>query len=194
MSRRISTLLFSLLTVIFWCGLSVGASDPVPLSTSPEDRIQILPDGEYGAILRKQIDLSKSEILVSMYLFRTDKSRSNPANRIQEALGKAAKRGVAIKVLLEREEDQNSSLTENNRNTARMLESQGIRVFFDPPNKRTHTKVLVIDRRYAFIGSHNLTRSALQSNHELSVMIASRSFAEKAAQYVEAIIHESEKK
>ncbi|WP_243688574.1 phospholipase D-like domain-containing protein [Geotalea toluenoxydans] len=41
-----------------------------------------------------------------------------------------------------------------------------------------------MDSRYVFIGSHNLTQSALQHNNELSVMIDSPEMAAEIKAYL----------
>jgi phosphatidylserine/phosphatidylglycerophosphate/cardiolipin synthase-like enzyme len=74
------------------------------------------------------------------------------------------------------------------------MRDHGIAVIFDSPRRRTHTKALVIDRTVVFIGSHNFTRSALQNNHELSVLIISKEVGEETARYIEGLWDESEKK
>jgi phosphatidylserine/phosphatidylglycerophosphate/cardiolipin synthase-like enzyme len=51
----------------------------------------------------------------------------------------------------------------------------------------THTKLVVIDRRYLLIGSHNLTQSALKFNHEASVRIDSAPLAEEALVYMNSL-------
>jgi phosphatidylserine/phosphatidylglycerophosphate/cardiolipin synthase-like enzyme len=45
-----------------------------------------------------------------------------------------------------------------------------------------------------FVGSHNFTRSALQNNHEISVLIDSRDISEQTAVYIEKLMGESKRK
>jgi len=45
--------------------------------------------------------------------------------------------------------------------------------------------VAVIDRRLSFIGSHNLTDSALKYNRELSLLVDSHEVAEEILAYLE---------
>ncbi|MBI4715713.1 MAG: phospholipase [Nitrospirae bacterium] len=181
-----------LLLILLGSSPGWAAEPAAPLSASPE--IQILPDRDYAKVLFPKLGEAKTEILISIYLFKTDDSRSNPTNKIEKLLEKAAKRGVTVKVLMERESDADSILTRSNEETAERLAAHGIRVIFDSPKRRTHTKALVIDRRYVFIGSHNFTRSALRQNREVSVLIDHRPTAEKTAAYIESLIRESEKK
>ena len=123
-----------------------------------------------------------------MYVFKTTGKGTNSANRVKDALIRASKRGVNVKVLLELEEGNSSTLNEENRYTADRLSSGGVKVYFDSPQRRTHAKLVVIDKKYSFIGSHNLTLSALQHNKELSLMIESEEVAVKTAKYIEDMI------
>ncbi len=148
----------------------------------------LLEDAEYFNALIQKLNESKSHILVSMYIFKTTGSKSNAANKVRDALTAAAKRGINVKVLLEIEDERSSSLNEENRSTADSLVQGGVNVYFDSPHRRTHVKAVVIDDRYTFIGSHNLTASALQYNKELSLMIDSAEVAKKTAKYIEDMI------
>ena len=48
----------------------------------------------------------------------------------------------------------------------------------------THLKVTVIDGRYVYLGSHNLTEGALRYNNELSVLIDSPEIAAETLTYL----------
>lgn len=156
-----------------------------------KDHILLLRDKEYYKVLLDRIDGARKEIIMSMYLFTTSGKRRSPPNRIKTALIRAAKRGVEVRVLLETEDVIDSHINYENTLTARKLLSGGIHVYFDSPHRRTHVKALVIDRRFVFIGSHNLTGSALRYNHELSVMIDSQQLAEKVRKYILTLIKNS---
>ena len=158
------------------------ASGPTP---TEEKGVFLLEDNRYLDSLLDQIKKSQSNILISMYIFKTTGKKTSAANKVKDALIKAAKRGVKVKVLLEVEDGRSSTLNEENRLTAANLEKGGIKVYFDSPRRRTHVKAIVIDDRYTFIGSHNLTASALQYNKELSLMIDSVEVAKKTAKYIE---------
>ena len=46
-------------------------------------------------------------------------------------------------------------------------------VVYDPVTVTTHTKLLIIDGEISVVGSTNWTYSALEKNHEVSVLIRS---------------------
>src|SRR3972149_7833849 len=156
-----------------------------------ESRVIILEDKAYFDALLDKVNGAKSNILISMYIFKTTSKESSSANQIKKALVKAAKRGVLVKVLLELEGGRSSSLNKENRYTADGLIKGGVKVYFDSPGKRTHTKAIVIDNRYTFIGSHNLTTGALHYNNELSLMMDLPEVARETARYIEEIIGSS---
>ncbi|MBE9545912.1 MAG: phospholipase [Proteobacteria bacterium] len=150
-------------------------------------RATLLKNRAYFPTLIKAIDNAKNEIVMSFFLFKTNGYRSNYPDRLLNHLIRAAERGVKVKVLLEIGKDSNSQINKNNIETAMRLRKGGIDVSFDHPTTRTHTKVVVIDRRYTFLGSHNLTSSALKYNNELSVLIDSPKVARKALSYINSL-------
>jgi phosphatidylserine/phosphatidylglycerophosphate/cardiolipin synthase-like enzyme len=89
-----------------------------------------------------------------------------------------------IHVVLEGGRDATSSVDQDNRETAQRLRRAGIDVSFDSPRRTNHTKAVVIDRTYTFLGSHNLTNSALKYNHELSLFVHSPELSREILHYI----------
>lgn len=170
-----------------------GKSATVVRATVDKAGVNILEDRRYFEALMKKIEAAKKDIIISMYIFKTTGKKVNSAIKVREALINASGRGVVIKVLLEREDEKGSSLNYENEYTAKKLVNGGVAVYFESPGKRTHVKAVVIDGKYAFIGSHNLTASALQYNNELSLMIDSEEVAGEIARYIESMINKSSK-
>ena len=71
-----------------------------------------------------------------------------------------------------------------------LLRKNGIPVSLDSLDVTSHMKVVVIDERFCFIGSHNMTHSALGDNHEFSLLVDSRELAAELAEYIGQIIEE----
>ena len=180
-----------LVLFLFLPSLVLGEPPKNVLLRATESRVIILEDKAYFNALLDKVNGAKSNILISMYIFKTTGRKENTANKIKEALIQAAKRGVHVKVLLELEDRRSSSLNKENRHTADGLTKGGVKGSFDSPGKRTHAKAVVIDSRYTFIGSHNLTSSALGYNNELSLMIDSADVAGETTRYIEEIIAKS---
>lgn len=169
--------LILLISIVLFSGTSL-AGDP-----------RFLTNKEYFTALEDKIKQAREEVLVSMFIFRTTDNRQNLAVRLRETLVAAASRGVRVTVVLEKEgrERKGSSLNYDNADTARLLTKGGVKVFFDTPGTTTHTKLVVIDNRFVFIGSHNFTDSALRFNNEASVMIDSPKMAREASSFIKGI-------
>jgi phosphatidylserine/phosphatidylglycerophosphate/cardiolipin synthase-like enzyme len=147
-------------------------------------RMQLLDNSNYFKKLMSVIEESRSEIIMSFFLFKTNGFKSSYTDRILNSLVGASKRGVTVTVILEQEKDANSMINRSNRATTKRLKSGGIKVFFDSPETTTHTKVAVIDNRYIFLGSHNLTNSALKYNNEISLFVDSPEMARETINYI----------
>ena len=186
---RMFSIIFSLLLCVFlWAGPST-LSAKTPNFNSPEDAgVRLLEDREYFPVFMKAIHNAKNEIVMSFFLFKTNGYSKSFTDRLLASLVRAAERGVKVTVILEKGNvSRNSQTDKSNRATAERLKDRGVDVCFDSPQTTTHTKVAVIDRRYIFLGSHNLTNSALKYNHELSVFIDSPPIAMETLNYINSL-------
>jgi phosphatidylserine/phosphatidylglycerophosphate/cardiolipin synthase-like enzyme len=170
--------------LLFWAWLLVTlslayADESITATTT------LLRNQEYSEALLQRIGNARESILCSFYLFKIGEGRGNQPRRIADELIRARQRGVEVTVILEKSGEGRDQLNEDNRHTAALLAKGGIKVFFDSPQVITHNKVVVIDRRYLFLGSHNLTQAALRHNNELSVLINSPEMAAQARTYLE---------
>lgn len=153
------------------------------IKTRPGD-IRILPDKEYFDTLISLIQDARQRIDLIMFVFKTTKSPKNRPTHIIRELIKARKRGVHVQVLLEKS-GYDENLNKENKKVARLLKKNKITVKFDSPDTTTHTKLVVIDQQYSFVGSHNFTHSALAYNHEFSLLIDSEQLAAELLYYME---------
>jgi len=122
-----------------------------------------------------------------VYLFKTTNSKKNYSNTIMQELISAASRGVDVEVILEKSGRKNDSLNKSNDFTAKRLRSGGVKVRFDSTGKVTHSKLVVIDRKIVFIGSHNFSHTALSKSNETSLMIESEGVARYFIDYLNRI-------
>lgn len=185
--RAFTVLLFLLL-------ITSGCGAPVPRTarqTEGDCPVTILPDGSFYDRLRKAIQEAESEVAVCTFLFVSRGKPSNRADRIVAALLEAAERGVDVRVVLE-QDGRDKELTEMNRKTGRILSERGVLVYYDDPDVRNHAKLAVIDGRMSFVGSHNITDSALRYNRELSLLIESPDVAGDILSYIDGIAVEDE--
>ncbi|HOD28236.1 MAG TPA: phospholipase D-like domain-containing protein [Syntrophales bacterium] len=180
-ARIVATVLGAVLAVAPFCADAGATGKGKP---SGEASIRLLKDREYVRDLIRAIDGAQEEIVVCMFLFKASGYPGSYADRVVERLLKAARRGVRVEVVLERGGDPTGTLDRDNEATRRRLEEGGVRTRTDSPRRTTHTKLVVIDRRTTFVGSHNLTHSALKMNHEMSVAIDSPAVAAETLQYI----------
>ena len=150
----------------------------------------ILANEEFLPALLNAIDGAQDEIIMSVFSFKAGVHKNSYPDRIAGHLAKAVQRGVKVFVVLENTGNPSDALNLQNRKAGKLLEGKGIRVYFDSPRKTTHTKLTVIDQRLIFLGSHNLTQSALKYNNEISVLLEGRDLALNARDYILGIIKE----
>ena len=150
--------------------------------------LTILENRDYFPALKDAIDRANKEITLSSYHFKTKGPPGNYPNVILTSLVDAAKRGVKVTILLEQSRDDAENTGKDNRETMGKLRKAGLIVYLDTPEKTTHTKMAVVDGKYTFIGSHNLTQSGLKYNNEISVLMDSPQAAAEAIDYIKSLI------
>jgi phosphatidylserine/phosphatidylglycerophosphate/cardiolipin synthase-like enzyme len=164
--------------------LFLSVSGPVLSADGHPAGTTLLINREYRDALLAGIRGANSRIIVSCYLFKITKFPDNQPRKIANELILARQRGVTVTVILEQSRNERDFLNRENRATAALLSRNGIETRFDSLRKTSHAKVVVIDDRYVFLGSHNLTHSALTRNNELSVRINSPEMARKITSYL----------
>jgi phosphatidylserine/phosphatidylglycerophosphate/cardiolipin synthase-like enzyme len=147
---------------------------------------RLLKDQDYFPALLEDIDKARQEIALTVFFFKTNGFRDDRPDKILAHLREAVRRGVRVDAVIEQGK-KSENVSEVNSDTARKLIAAGIGVCMDAPDRTMHTKMIVIDRRTLFIGSHNLTQSALKYNHEVSVRIESPPLAEEALRYMKSL-------
>lgn len=160
-----------------------GYGKVASMITTQPGEVRLLTDQEYYPALEGMISHATSSIDLVMFLFKVTDSSRNQASALVQELISAHKRGVAISVLLERSGYDPELNRENERIGAR-LAKEGITVRFDSKKTTTHAKVVVIDRRYSLVGSHNFTGSALSYNHEATLLVDNRTLATELVAYM----------
>jgi phosphatidylserine/phosphatidylglycerophosphate/cardiolipin synthase-like enzyme len=145
----------------------------------------LLQNQSYAETLLRGIREARREIIFTFYLFKMTESRGNSPREIATELVKAKKRGVDVTVILEEGRNSKDPLNAENRATAQFLSRSGVKVFFDSPRVTTHAKVAVIDSRFVYLGSHNLTQSALRHNNELSILLDSPEIAAEVKSWLD---------
>jgi phosphatidylserine/phosphatidylglycerophosphate/cardiolipin synthase-like enzyme len=186
-------LLLILLTPTHFLSARGGNGESRSITVVPNSSVTLLTDRNYLPALKNAIDQARKEITLSFFHFKTKGGKGSDPDAIATSLNKAAQRGVRVLVVLEQGRDQSEGNTRENRQTMERLRKAGVIVYLDSPFTTTHTKMAIMDGKYTFIGSHNLTQSALKYNNEISVMVESPQVAAEALAYIESLIPRSDK-
>ncbi len=143
----------------------------------------VLIDKDYYNELTKWLPRANSSVYVIMYVIKYDpKDPKDPVNKILDTLINLSKKGVDVRIIVDDETKRSYPETIN------YLLQHNISIKLDESSARTtHTKLVVIDGKIVFLGSHNWTQSALTQNHEVSIMIMSKEVASKLTQYFDSI-------
>lgn len=162
-----------------------------PLTSAPLEAapvaFQVLTDQQYAAVLTERLASAKSRIDLCFYVFKTSDSPNNRATQLLNQLIHKAQQGVAVTVTLEHSADSQDSLNQTNTATAKRLTAGGVRVYFDRDDRVTHAKLAVVDAEWVLLGSHNLTHSALMTNHETSVVFHNPTVAQSLLSYMKPL-------
>ncbi|NPB00551.1 MAG: hypothetical protein GXO10_04175 [Crenarchaeota archaeon] len=144
--------------------------------------ITILFDREYYYYLLNDIEHAKHDILIMMFEMKYyPYDRYSLVDRLIDALIEAHERGVKVLVLLEYR--TYFGYIKFNLRTYYYLKEHGIDVKLDYDPTTLHDKLVIIDDKIVYIGSHNWTESALKYNHEISVRIVSPTLAKEVEEY-----------
>jgi phosphatidylserine/phosphatidylglycerophosphate/cardiolipin synthase-like enzyme len=189
--KNIFVALCVLLFVILSISSTFAGEKPIALPSDQSGcQTFLLTNEDYFPALLKVIDEAQNEIFMSIFSFKAGVHKNSYPDRILGHLAKAVKRGVNVKVILETTGRLNDELNTQNRQTAKLLEENGVKVYFDSPRTITHTKLIVIDEKVVILGSHNLTQSGLKYNNEISILIERPDLAKRARNFMLAIIKE----
>jgi phosphatidylserine/phosphatidylglycerophosphate/cardiolipin synthase-like enzyme len=151
----------------------------------------LLTNEDYFPALLKAIDEAQSEIFMSIFSFKAGVHKNSYPDIILAHLARAVKRGIKVIVILENTGGYDYKLDAENQQTKQLLEEKSVKVYFDLPRQTTHTKLIVIDERLVFLGSHNLTQAALKYNNEISILLDRPDLAKRARNYMLKIIKEA---
>jgi cardiolipin synthase len=167
--------------------LLASALVPAPVGAGgvKVEGLEYLPTGAYFQRSKEAIDSARGSIWVVMYAIAGAEKAGGQTGQLLEALIRARRRGVEVKVLLDYSLEE--TLQEWNEAAARRLSAAGIPVRFDHPKHVTHTKLVVVDGAVSILGSANWSWSAFNHNWESSVLISSIAVARRLQDYAAGI-------
>jgi cardiolipin synthase len=147
---------------------------------------------EYVGALVEDIDAAESSVHVIFYIWGCD----DTAQRVNDALVRAAERGVKVRALADAVGSKKML-----QRTRRRLQKAGVEVAaclpvspfrraFARVDLRNHRKLIVVDGKVAYVGSHNLIDPHYGSKtygpwHDLSARITGPAVTELQALYAE---------
>ncbi len=134
-----------------------------------EIRSCFTPGQDCTGFIVDQLDQASQRVLVQAYGMTSEP--------IMRALAQAKRRGVDVRVLLDKTNEQ------ERYSAATFLQNQGVAVLIDDKVAIAHNKVMVIDDTHVITGSFNFTKSAQERNAENVLLI--RHHPELARSYVE---------
>jgi phosphatidylserine/phosphatidylglycerophosphate/cardiolipin synthase-like enzyme len=149
-------------------------SDAAPPAAPPTPQIKVSfsPKGGCTEVVVEALNQAKATVLVQAYSFT-----SAP---IAKALVDAHKRGVAVRVILDK-----SQRTEK-YSSADFVAHAGIPTSIDARHAIAHNKIMVIDGLTVLTGSFNFTRAAEENNAENLLVIRDAELARKYSDNWEA--------
>jgi phosphatidylserine/phosphatidylglycerophosphate/cardiolipin synthase-like enzyme len=109
------------------------------------------------------------------------------SNTLVSDLADAAARGVKVRAILE-EADWNPGNSEDNHDLWNILSQAGVETYFDPIGTTSHSKLVVVDNKYAVVGSMNWSYYALDKNNEASTVIESDKVAGDFDKYFDKVL------
>lgn len=143
------------LPIIFICFVPIIHAASIPTTGTIEAFFS--PNGGCTEAIIREINSSKSEILIQAYSFT-----STP---IAKAIIQAKKRGVKVESVLDK------SQRTGKYSAATFLSNAGISVLIDDQHAIAHNKIIIIDRSTLISGSFNFSKAAEEKNAENLLVI-----------------------
>jgi cardiolipin synthase len=138
----------------------------VPPGARPLEIISTWPDDQIGPAVMRALAGARRFVFIEMYVL-TD-------HQALEDLVAAARRGVAVFVLLDPGQDLNQAAL------VRIRAGGGAARFYRSSGEKLHAKAMVVDGAEIIVGSANWTRSGFTRNHELDADIRDAAIANAA--------------
>lgn len=165
--------------------LTAGNGIVAPLFTDDDtfSAPQLLTDNCWGKKVYFFLQKAKQEILIATFKFEINlKPRGRYLKKNVDELIIAKKRGVNIKLLLNIHSDFRST-SPGNLYAARYLSQYGFEIKHLPRGRTCHLKLLLIDKTFLIIGSHNWAIRSLTSNAEASILTRDRNLILQTRNY-----------
>ncbi len=158
-------------------GDAVPPADYFPdLAEAGEHAVRVLPTSPVigrpyvRIVLRRALRAARRSILATQAYFMPD-------TRVLWSLRAAARRGVRVGLVVPSETDHALSLHAGRATYGRLLRA-GVEIH-QLQAQRLHQKTVVVDGEWSILGSANMDIRSFRINHEISIDILGRDFAER---------------
>ncbi|MCK5306758.1 MAG: hypothetical protein KAJ66_06450 [Candidatus Omnitrophica bacterium] len=156
--------------------------------------VRDISDREYEEVVIELIDNAEESVVVGMYYVSTRLETNNPVKLLLNDLIEAEERGVEVRIYLNTKFPDVSYEKFVGEDEFKRLEDAGCELYFMPPGRKLHDKVVVVDRRYVVEGSMNWSIVALRNNFESVTLIDSHELAKEKIARLEKIYEIQKKK
>ncbi len=150
-------------------------------------QVRNISDREYERVVINLIDNAKESVVIGMYYISTQLEANNPVKLLLSDLVEAEKRGVKVKLYLNTKFPDVSYEELVDKDEFKMLKKSGCELYFIPPGRKLHDKVVIVDKRYVVEGSMNWSIIALRNNFESVTLIDSPGLAKEKIARLERI-------
>lgn len=142
---------------------------------------------EYASKVAELINNAQTNIDIMMYQWNYYSYISNtPIQKISLAVKYAIARGVNVRVLLHAGSPSDHLLRVNAQMSSN-LTKWGASVKFYKRGGILHSKIIIIDKKLAVIGSHNYSKRSMTSNVEISVLVENGEDVKRLLDYFEIL-------
>ncbi len=134
--------------------------------------IDILKDERFLTTARRLCELASSSIYISTFKAEmTTKKRGAKLKEFFDLLIRAAAEGVDVR-LITNGVQKRSYIPDSNIYALRTLKRTKVKVRVLPNGRVCHSKIIIVDREMALLGSHNLSVKSCHNNFEVSCLIS----------------------
>jgi len=153
----------------------------------------LLIDNEYLPHLKALIETAKSNIDISAFKVEmTHKPRGTALYTFWLQIIEKLKRGIKVRLLLNWHADRRS-VAKTNLYVMQQMKQRGADVRFLRNNRCCHAKFVIIDRKKAIIGSHNLSVRSCHNNFEISYILEDQQAIERLQSVFEHSFYDAQK-
>jgi len=149
--------------------------------------MQIIIGKDYPDVVVPLIEAAKTNLDILMYHWGYYSGLADSGiQKLNLAIKSAIIRGVTTRALLEIGSGADNLRTRNSE-TLNHLKSWGAGVKFHSSPGRLHSKLLLIDKTIAVVGSHNFSRRSMSSNIETSITIEGSGNIRRLTEYFDLL-------